>query len=460
MRRKVDGLAGQGVGRLPAELTEFLSRDTYSLLIKGASGSGKTILALTILGRIKTGDGTLYLSTRTSPLQLTKDYAWLVKRAGLSAVPTSGGAPEEQGWDTLVDARLDEPGIVFERITNVLMDKETPTVVVDSWEALSESMDDEALRTNIRVLQTWRERAGARLIFIGEDSSNTAIDSVVDGVVTLSEESFQGRRLREIFLTKLHGVKISRPRYSFSLENGIFHSFDPYRQSDFGLGGRRPESLAPKRGADRRHHGTGFQSLDEALGGGYPTKSLTWVEVDPRVDSMVVEAFLSATIREWATTGGSVLVQASEWFGSPSAARVKAPLGGAAPRRIMVWDPGSDGKKSRPGGVAGLRARLARAKAPVLVVLDLDKTLSSPQRTGPAALEQLVDFLRRNSELSILASQSNPARAPLSGMASTHLRITEIHGTVFAMSEKPWSELYAFVPRGSGNANPQLERVV
>jgi KaiC/GvpD/RAD55 family RecA-like ATPase len=459
MRRKVGEVAGQDIGRLPPELAEFLSRDTYSLLIKGASGSGKTILALTILGRLKPGGGTLFLSTRTSPLQLAKDYAFLVKRAGLSAVPTPGGAPED-AWDTLVDARLDEPGVVFERITNVLMDKQTPTVVVDSWEALSESMGDEALRTNIRVLQTWRERAGARLIFIGEDSTNASIDSVVDGVVSLSEQPFLGRRLREIFLTKLHGVEISRPRYFFSLENGIFHSFDPYRRSDFVLGTRTPGAEAPKRGGDRRHHGTGFPSLDEALGGGYPKKSVAWLEVDPRVDHSVVGAFLSATIREWATGRGSALVQGSERFELPGGGRPKPHPGGAPSGRTVVWNPRSDGKQGRLGGLTALRAKIDAAKAPVLVVLDLDKTLPPPGSAGHAALEPLVDLLKRNTELSILVSTSQPVQAPLSGMVSTHLRITEMSGTIFAMSEKPWSELYALVPRGSGNATPQLERVV
>jgi hypothetical protein len=34
---------------LPAELSQFLSRRSYSLLIKGEAATGKTILALSIL---------------------------------------------------------------------------------------------------------------------------------------------------------------------------------------------------------------------------------------------------------------------------------------------------------------------------------------------------------------------------------------------------------------------------
>jgi hypothetical protein len=48
----------------------------------------------------------------------------------------------------------------------------------------------------------------------------------------------------------------------------------------------------------------------------------------------------------------------------------------------------------------------------------------------------------------------------LSGIASTHIMIVEINGTIFAMSEKPWSELYAIVPGRRSSPGLQLERVV
>lgn len=459
MRRKASGLARQEPpGRLPAELVEFLSRETYSLLIKGVSGTGKSILALTILGKFKANENILYLSTRTSPLQLAKDHPWIADVAGLSAEPSVGGTPEE-GWETLVDARLDEPGVVFERITNVLMDKHAPTVVVDSWEALSESMDEEALRTNIRVLQTWRERAGARLIFIGEDSANTAIDSVVDGVVTLSERVFSGRRLREIFLSKLHGVKIPKPSYFFSLEGGVFHSFERYSQSGFGLAGQSPFREARIRGGDKRHHSSGFRPLDDALEGGYPSKSAAWIETDPRVDSRVVLAFLSGMIREWAASGGSVVLQKSDGVDISSATQLRA-LGGGDSKRFKVWETSSRGKKTRVDDIAGLRSKVAEAGRPVLSIVDMDE-FTSASSTSADVLGSVVDFLKRSAELTILVSRSRPAQHPFPAVVSTHIKILDIDGTLFLMSEKPWSELYAMVPeRPDGNPGVQLERVV
>ena len=454
MHRKVSGLAVEGsAGRLPAELTKFLSQETYSLLIKGPSGSGKTALALTILAKFRASENVLYLSTRTSTSQLAKSYPWIGKAAGLAAGPAPKGAPGE-GSETLVDARLDEPGVVFERITNVLMDRHAPMVVVDSWEALNESMEAEALRTNIRVLQTWRERAGARFLFIGEDATNSSIDSVVDGVVSLSEQVVYGRRLREIYLSKLHGVQISSPKYFFSLENGVFSSFERYTQSDLPTG-RGTSRREPGRVGKAGRHSTGFRQLDQILGGGYHGKSMAWIEMDPQVDSRAVVAFLSGTVREWAESGSSVLLQMSEVVDASMVAQLKASLRGSAHENLKVWGPAA-GKGGRVDYMSLLQSNMATAPTPVLCIVDYDKFARRGPSTKTAASESLMDFLRRRAELSILVTRSGH---PLSGIVSTHLRIIDLGGTLFVMSEKPWSELYAVVP-GPGAGGMSLERVV
>ncbi|MGH9919694.1 MAG: RAD55 family ATPase, partial [Nitrososphaerales archaeon] len=425
----MSGLARQKhPGRLPAELEEFLSRETYSLLIKGASGSGKTILAMTILGRFRATENMLYLATRTSPHQLAEDYPWVGKVAGLRAEPKSGVSPQEGAWETLVDARLDEPGIVFERMTDVLMDKRAPTVVLDSWEALSDSAGEEALRTNIRVLQTWRERARARLIFVGEDAANTSIDSVVDGVVTLSEHMFAGRRLREIFLSKLHGVKISKPSYYFSLENGLFHSFDRYSQTDFGFARQTPVRGLPHGGGGRRHHTTGFRALDEALDGGYPSRSVSLIEMDARVDSRVVVAFLSGTIREWTSSGGSVVLEESEGNDTSAFAELRASLGAGSSNRVKVWGSPSGGKGEGAESMAELRSKMGEVEGPILSIVDLDRFAQSGEPVGLTTMTSLTDFLRRSAELSIIVARSKPSPDPIFGFVSAHVRIVDING--------------------------------
>ena len=47
---------GNPLASMPEELMRFIERDTYSLLIKGYAGAGKTTLALTILRALGTKD--------------------------------------------------------------------------------------------------------------------------------------------------------------------------------------------------------------------------------------------------------------------------------------------------------------------------------------------------------------------------------------------------------------------
>ena len=123
------------------------------------------------------------------------------------------------------DARLDEPESLFERITNELMDVKSPLIIIDSWDAVASFMDREARLNNERVLQTWRERAGAKIIFVNEDPNDTSLDFVVDGAVKLDQIVYEDVRIREISLLKLRGIKISKHSYTFTLNNSNFRAF-------------------------------------------------------------------------------------------------------------------------------------------------------------------------------------------------------------------------------------------
>src|SRR5438067_9396114 len=219
---------------IPHELMQFVQRNTYSLLIKGYAGTGKTTLSLTILRTLKIKSNFFYMSTRISPKQRFLCDPWLDKFVGR---PKVSEPHEMSGRDynlsSFEDARLDEPESLFERITNQLMDVKAPIIIIDSWDAIASFMDKEARLNNERVLQTWRERAGAKLIFISEDPKDTTLDFLVDGIVELGQTFYSNTRIREIFLSKLRGVMINKPSYIYSLNDGIFRSYDIYNPSDF-----------------------------------------------------------------------------------------------------------------------------------------------------------------------------------------------------------------------------------
>ena len=207
---------------LPDELLRYLDRPSCSLLIKGTAGSGKTTLALTLLKELVSDVNFLYLSTRVSPAQLYSDYPWLSETFPGQGLPSLGRV--HPGF---VDARLDEPGPLFERITSELMDVRTPLIVIDTWNTMEDYADFEDLQVNVKVLQSWIERVGGKLILVGEDPNDSSLDALVDGIVVLKQSELEGRRVREMTFVKLHGTHIHNPVYNFTLRDGIFAEFRP-----------------------------------------------------------------------------------------------------------------------------------------------------------------------------------------------------------------------------------------
>jgi KaiC/GvpD/RAD55 family RecA-like ATPase len=74
MREKIEN-----PGKIPDELMQFVKKDTFSLIVKGAAGTGKTTLSLTILRALDIKDNFFYICTRISPKQLLMSYPWISK---------------------------------------------------------------------------------------------------------------------------------------------------------------------------------------------------------------------------------------------------------------------------------------------------------------------------------------------------------------------------------------------
>jgi KaiC/GvpD/RAD55 family RecA-like ATPase len=215
-KKQID-IKKKSIGHLPAELLKFVNNDSYSLLIKGNPGTGKTTFALTLMDNLDHNSNYFYISTRQSIKQLSYFYPWVSK----FTIPT-----ESKYEYKFEDARLDEPESLFERITNQLMDVKSPIIIIDTWDAIASFMDRESRLNNERVLQIWRERAGAKLIFLSESCESTLLDSIVDGVITLKYNFKNSNYCRKLYINKLRGISIGCSRYNFSLFNGLFFVLD------------------------------------------------------------------------------------------------------------------------------------------------------------------------------------------------------------------------------------------
>src|SRR4029078_10040831 len=299
---------------IPDELNRFLKLDTYSLIIKGNCGTGKTTLSLTILKTLKATKNFFYISTRTSPEQLFSYYPWLSKFVKPADDIQFSKADEQLSHPYFEDARLDEPESLFERITNELMDIKSPIIVIDSWDAIASLMDKESRINNERGLQTWRERAGARIIFITEGVQDSGLDYIADGVVELSNDISDNTAIRKVTITKLRGVPIEKTTYLFSLKGGVFKCFSKYLPLEYNS---LIHNLANRLGAHTLARGSnismqsGYTDLDRALGGGYQEGSIVIIKADKILSHLLPLLFLEGTIKEFMQKGSEIVVSGS-----------------------------------------------------------------------------------------------------------------------------------------------------
>ena len=473
---------------IPDELMQFVQRNTYSLLIKGSAGTGKTTLSLTILRALKVKSNFFYISTRISPKQLFVYYPWLGKSIGSSKISESDEV-SSHGYNLSIfeDARLDEPESLFERITNQLMDVKAPIIIIDSWDAIASFMDKEARLNNERVLQIWRERAGAKLIFITEDPNDTTLDFLVDGIVELERKFYDNMMIRQIFLSKLRGMMINKPSYVYSLNAGVFTSYESYRPRDFAVASPRPRfnkagsnlSLA----SDGHYIGTGYQELDDALGGGFAKKGVVLIDMESNVNTWVAIAFLSSIVSNFIHTSNPVLFH---------------PFDGIDPKEVIDYlktEPNSDTDKS---GLIKVLCRVeethkssndstisprdeygqlekyvdsfheviskTRQEHPNKLLLNIMGTNIAQKMNAYVEISRtdLLSFIRTNADLSLIVSRRLlNTRDHISEICDVHLRFLILNGSLFLQSLIPWRHLYAVLsPASSGSNRVELDPIV
>lgn len=454
---------------LPDELMRFIERDTYSLLIKGFAGTGKTTLALTILKTLGSRNNFFYISTRISPKQLFQYYPWLSKFVELPKPSNPAEAQEYNLTPSFEDARLDEPESLFERITNQLMDIASPIIIIDSWDAIASFMDKEARLNNERVLQTWRERAGAKLIFISEHPDDTTLDFLVDGIVELRQSYMESVRVREILLLKLRGVRIERSSYIYTLDNNVFRSFAPYRPIKFQPESRKKVTRSFSDGiASSDHIRSGYPTLDASLGGGFPRKGVVLLELDSHVNTVVAMAFIERMVSNFVSAGNPVMFQPFDWmdpqtvmsYVGPSIPPSKKDLFKilwtgrvgesmtAIKKNVITVNKKKQQDGTNPSVLALSKLRKKYHNKLLLNIMGTDILQKFyGQREIKNVLENMMADMKSNADLSIIISHSqHDVLEYLSEVSDVHLRLLMISDTLFLQSLVPATTLYAVVP--------------
>lgn len=474
---------------IPYELLEFVRRDTYSLLIKGYAGVGKTTLSLTILRTLKIRDNFFYISTRLSPTQLFNYYPWLGISTNQDESSMVESPPQRMGYNisSFEDARLDEPESLFERITNQLMDVKAPIIIIDSWDAIASFMDKEARLNNERVLQTWRERAGAKLIFISENPSDTTLDFLVDGIVELGQRIQYGMRLREIALIKLRGIQIDRSSYLYTLNKGMFQSFNPYVPTDFAISDLYDHNEVNRAKITRRgqtgynlsrvrdHYITsGYKQLDEALGGGFPRRGLVLLEMQSNINPRVCLTLLAGTISNVLRNDNPVLIEPFMGIDEKSILSYLRPYSEQKRDLVKIYLP-SDACKDPSNHTKSQYQNLevqcfcdtiVRARrdyqSKLLVNIMGISMCSKIHRYQEENQTDLISFISSTADLTMVAvTRHHGTELNLSEVADVQLRLIRVRGTLVLQSVIPETVSYAVVAdKCSGRPAVKLESLV
>ena len=455
----VDHTNGDNPLQIPEDLMHFIRRDTYSLLVKGFAGTGKTTLALTILNALGAKNNFFYISTRISPKQLFQYYPWLNEFVGGSNPKGATLAREHVMMPSFEDARLDEPESLFERITNQLMDIKSPIIIIDSWDAIASFMDREARLNNERVLQTWRERAGAKLIFISEQPSDATLDFLVDGIVELNQSYYNNVRMRQIFLRKLRGTRIKRSSYLYTLENSIFHSFAPYKPIKFEPRKRSVAGVSELSMGDSIQ--SGYPMLDAAVGSGFPKKSVVLLELDSGIDMSIAMLFLQKIVSNFLLSGNPVILQPVNWIEPSSILRffeVSLPASKKSLFKILLTGKTdlisshiiSRGKKKGSDQMLTALVKM-KQRHPAKLLLNIMWTEAIQSLYGTKrvriVMKNILSRMMAHADLSIavLTHSQEDLLELVSEVSNIHLRFVMINDTLFLQSVLPPSNLYSVV---------------
>jgi KaiC/GvpD/RAD55 family RecA-like ATPase len=442
----VKGKDYHALPNIPEDLFQFIRRDTYSLLVKGYAGTGKTTLALTILNVLGIKNNFFYISTRLSPKQLFQYYPWLEDFVQQSAAHGTHLSQDREMMSTFEDARLDEPESLFERITNQLMDIKSPIIIIDSWDAIASFMDREARLNNERVLQTWRERAGAKLIFISEQPADTTLDFLVDGIVELKQSYYNNIKIREILLQKLRGTRINRPSYLYTLENSIFHSFTPYQRIKFEAHRRDATDLLVVPTVDTIQ--TGYPVLDASLGSGFPRKGIVLLELDSHVNMTIALMFLQRIVSNLVLSGNPVVLQPVSWMDPSSISHffeTSLPPNKKSLFKIL-WSRKNLSADQLLGALVKTKQKYRNK-----ILLNIMSSESLQELHGTknvrGTLTNMLSRISTHADLSIALLHRSQADIldVVSEVSNIHLRLVMINDTLFLQSLVPSSNLYSVI---------------
>lgn len=226
---------------VPQELLDFLVRPgPASLLIRGDSGTGKSLLSLSLLNLFN-GRRTL-LTARPADSDVMARHSGATSRYGAVEVISSdrpdprvptGNRPDDGSAAGDFPVSVAYPRF-FELALRALGSAPPALVVFDSWEALASDPDGmpngdagtvpPRVELERKLFSAWA-KSSAHLVVVSTDRDRGQLDYLADATCTLELSELDERPLRLLRFSKLRGRSGRSMEYPFTVSEGHFRCF-------------------------------------------------------------------------------------------------------------------------------------------------------------------------------------------------------------------------------------------
>src|SRR5487761_2595 len=437
-------------------LKPLLKPQVRAILIKGEPGTGKTTIALELLRLYGKG---IYVSTRVSEEQSNEHHPELnslFRKGEVLEINGDQASKSKITPYTFEDLRLSDPKSVVSTIIKAIDKIKDPLIVLDSWDAIAnrtERIERLKVEQSLSLIAVGRN---ARLVFTSEEPTMTTTDYLVDAVITLRNEMYEGRRIRKLEWNKLRGSSIPHWTTLYTLAGGRF--------SLFGAGASVwPSIPEPKQFKPLPHkalfYSTGSHELDEFFGGGLRKGCMILIEYGKYIGSSSFNPITTSIRCNFLMNGGCNVTIPSPGV---TANRIKESVEKHVPESIIessmrlgyfdifdndpcffALDASSPTKYLEIQG-RGPKNKKEEKKNPFFFThgaetLEYVYSHEDAFRFGQGLLQRVRHL---GDVLITIARYGSPFITELSNLSDVHVKLDTIDETLVIQSLKPWSQLF------------------
>ncbi|MBE0516089.1 MAG: hypothetical protein IBX41_01690 [Methanophagales archaeon] len=422
----------------------------YTLLLKGAPGTGKTTYAITLLQRVCNGDTKgVYISTRIDPTALYKQFPGLEEQ-----VPRKNVIDATQSEFSEAEAQVlyEDLTSFLRSVYSVVAEENVTILIIDSWDAVSfqigkETQSVEKLETSMLDIA---RKTRTHLILISEYTGEKRLDYLVDGILRLEKEQRDNRIVRKVFIDKLRGLQVPRGNYPFTLEEGKFtHFITPATE----LGSGRHKVIKEKE-LLFGNYSTGIEDLDTIVGG-YPKGGFVLLEISDDSISWGYRPILFHTISDFLLNDCGVIYipEDGSYFSSVKKLLLDYVREDMLDKNLRI-PTASESETQFGREVPSVKNYLDNyfeiykgLKKPILHVLGLTSLNIYSEDEVRETLTEVVSWARTTNDVLVgVLKPSAKLKNEICEMADVHLRFIPLNGTLNLYGVKPHTVIYNIAP--------------